>query len=441
MRSTSRQADAPADEGQLLSWLADRLRAAYPQKAHDDFSIQHHCVTILFHGTGLNVDVVPVIYEGEADDIGYLITKDTGARVRTSVTQHLKFIRARKDAQPLHFAQTVRLVKWWVRQLKQQDEDFRFKSFMVELLCAHLADEGQSFADYPAAVEAVLAYIVRTGLEEPITFADFDEPDATPTSRLGDHRSGQPREQRCRELLACAARRHRHRCPRRSRRRAGSPVRDHQGTRRRVLAVPARTPLSPMSTTTTSTFTRTNARYLASKIAADLRQLRSFYGKPTSSRSTTSMTNSSRCSLAAMSRATKRGSARHGKRVVSERYTVSSSGLAADERAGGIYARADISGASWFTFMTYSNAWWNLSDAARTAIKDSVPIDRTPGDRAHRRQRLLGERSQLRQRRHVDQPQRVPARMTDTIDLFDEPKSFPIRRPSAATARSSDSTT
>lgn len=177
-------ADAPADEGQLLSWLADRLRAAYPQKAYDDFSIQHHCVTILFHGTGLNVDVVPVIYEGEADDIGYLITKDTGARVRTSVTQHLKFVRARKDAQPLHFAQTVRLLKWWVRQLKQQDEDFRFKSFMVELLCAHIADDGQSFADYPAAVEAVLAYIVRTGLEEPITFADFDEPTATPTSAL-----------------------------------------------------------------------------------------------------------------------------------------------------------------------------------------------------------------------------------------------------------------
>jgi tRNA nucleotidyltransferase (CCA-adding enzyme) len=179
-----RAADAPSDEGQLLVWLADRLRDAYPQKAHDDFTIQHHCVTILFHGTGLNVDVVPVIYEGEADDIGYLITKDTGARVRTSVTQHLKFIRARKDAQPLHFAQTVRLMKWWVRQLKQQDEDFRFKSFMIELLCAHVADEGQSFADYPAAVEAVLAYIVRSGLEAPITFADFDEPEQTPTAPL-----------------------------------------------------------------------------------------------------------------------------------------------------------------------------------------------------------------------------------------------------------------
>jgi len=175
---------APAEETQLLNWLADRLRAAYPQKAATDFTVQHHCVTILFHGSGLNVDVVPVIYEGEADDIGYLITKDTGARVRTSVMQHLQFVRARKNTHPQHFAQTARLLKWWVRQLKQRDDSFRFKSFMVELLCAHLSDEGQQFSDYPAAVEAVLAYIVRSGLEAPITFTDFETPTSTANSPL-----------------------------------------------------------------------------------------------------------------------------------------------------------------------------------------------------------------------------------------------------------------
>jgi tRNA nucleotidyltransferase (CCA-adding enzyme) len=173
--------EAPADESQLLVWLAERLRAAYTQKAAEDFMIQQHCVTILFHGTGLNVDVVPVLYEGEDDDIGYLIAKDSGARIRTSVTQHLKFIRTRKDAQPLHFAQTVRLLKWWVRQLKQKDETFRFKSFMIELICAHVADTGKSFADYPSAIEAVLAYIVRSGLEEPISFEDFETPTELPT--------------------------------------------------------------------------------------------------------------------------------------------------------------------------------------------------------------------------------------------------------------------
>lgn len=40
-----------------------------------------------------------------------------------------------------------------------------------------------------------------------------------------------------------------------------------------------------MSTGTNSTtFTRTNARLIASKIAADLRQMRLFYGKPSAER-------------------------------------------------------------------------------------------------------------------------------------------------------------
>ncbi len=34
------------------------------------------------------------------------------------------------------------------------------------------------------------------------------------------------------------------------------------------------------TTTTTRTFTRTSALYIASKVAADLRRLRSYYGRP-----------------------------------------------------------------------------------------------------------------------------------------------------------------
>jgi len=134
-----------------------------------------------------------------------------------------------------------------------------------------------------------------------------------------------------------------------------------------------------MSTTTTSTFTRTNARYLASKIAADLRQLRSFYGEP-SEQKIEDLTEELVEMLAGGFVATyEAGFRRDEKRVVSERYTVISAGLATDERAGGIYARADVSGAAWFTFMTYSNAWWNLTGEARKAVENSIPIDRTPG--------------------------------------------------------------
>jgi tRNA nucleotidyltransferase (CCA-adding enzyme) len=170
-----KSADAPADERQLLDWMLDRLKAALkPLGLKDDqFALSGHCVTIEYKGSGLNVDVVPVIYEGEDDDVGYLITKDTGSRVKTSVTQHLQFIRARKSAQPSDFAQIVRLLKWWIRQEKRRDSNFRFKSFMVELICAHLADSGQSMKSYPEALEQFFAYVVKSGLKEQIVFDDF----------------------------------------------------------------------------------------------------------------------------------------------------------------------------------------------------------------------------------------------------------------------------
>jgi hypothetical protein len=176
--------DAPADERQLLSWLQDRLREAYPNHPRENIVPQDHCVTIKFSGSGLDVDVAAVLYEGEANDVGYLITKDTGDRVKTSVTQHLQFIRDRKDAAG-HFAQLVRLAKWWVRQVKRRQTDFRFKSFMVELIWAHLADGGLDPADYPAAMEEFFAYIVRTELDERIYFTDIYKASALPESTNG----------------------------------------------------------------------------------------------------------------------------------------------------------------------------------------------------------------------------------------------------------------
>ena len=170
-----RTSEAPSSEADLLRWMEERLREAVKPLGLGEEQVepQSHCVTLLYRGSGLNVDVVPVLHEGEPDDIGYLITKDTGDRVKTSVTLHRTFIKTRKDAQPDDFAQVVRLVKWWIRHLKQRDDDFRFKSFMAELICARLVDRGVSMADFPKALELFFAYIVQTGLEERISFTDF----------------------------------------------------------------------------------------------------------------------------------------------------------------------------------------------------------------------------------------------------------------------------
>jgi len=168
-----KSASAPGHESELLDWLADRLREANPQLASDQFTAATHCVSVNFRGTGLDVDVVPVLYEGDEDDRGYLLSRDTGEWLETSVRLHLDFIRKRKALVPNHFAEVIRLAKWWVNYQKTLRTGFRFKSFMVELICSSMLDRGHRFSDYPGALESLFAYIVQSGLRERIAFSDF----------------------------------------------------------------------------------------------------------------------------------------------------------------------------------------------------------------------------------------------------------------------------
>lgn len=177
-----RKAEAPDDSG-LVAWLVDRLREAY-DGVLDPEQIQPgtHCATVTFKsGTIRNVDVVPILYEDEGNDIGYLVAKDTGERLRTSVRLHLDFIRSRKRTYPDHYSQVVRFGKWWVRQQRTiHGDQFKFKSFMVELLVSHLAATGLRLDSYPDALEGAFGYIVRTGLRERISFTDYYRPSALP---------------------------------------------------------------------------------------------------------------------------------------------------------------------------------------------------------------------------------------------------------------------
>lgn len=175
---------APTNDGELLDWLADLLRAAYPNLAPEQIRVHpgSHCVTVSFRGSGLNVDVVPVLYYGDEEDRGFLVTKDSGERVLTSIPLHLQFLRRRKDREQ-HCAQVIRLVKWWARRQKAEREGFKCKSVIIELICAKLIDDGADFSNYPRALEEFFAYVAKSGLQERIAFADYyDEtelPEAT----------------------------------------------------------------------------------------------------------------------------------------------------------------------------------------------------------------------------------------------------------------------
>ncbi|WP_367324582.1 CBASS oligonucleotide cyclase [Streptomyces sp. HUAS ZL42] len=176
-----RSCDPDTPEADLLEWLKDRCIEVYGKtKVADDFVISQHAVGITLRGSGLKIDVAPVLYTGESDDKGYLITRQ-GERVLTSVTQHLEFIRTRKKKAGRGYAELIRLLKAWIRESKRHDPDLRCKSFLLELIVAHLWDNGWNGQDleaddYPRAMEQVLAYIVRTGLKSPIVFGDFYDP-------------------------------------------------------------------------------------------------------------------------------------------------------------------------------------------------------------------------------------------------------------------------
>jgi len=166
-------ADAPPDVPKLLNYLAERLRKAFPNFKPEQVTPNTYSVTVSFRGTGLDVDVVPVLYAGDPDWYGNLVSQDDGSFLETCIPRHLEFIRKRKVAQETDFAQVARLVKFWAQKLKHEQEGFRFKSFMVELILARLADEGLSFADYPEALQHFFTFVARSNMRERIVFTDY----------------------------------------------------------------------------------------------------------------------------------------------------------------------------------------------------------------------------------------------------------------------------
>jgi hypothetical protein len=171
-------ADAPGDVPRLLGYLADRLRKAFPNFSPDQVKPNTFSVTVSFRGSGLDVDVVPILYDGDPDWYGNLVSQDDGSFLRTCIPRHLEFIRTRKRGHETHFAQVARLIKYWAAKMKREQEGFRFKSFMIELILAQLADHGLDLADYPEALQHFFTYVARSNLRELIIFGNYYKPSA-----------------------------------------------------------------------------------------------------------------------------------------------------------------------------------------------------------------------------------------------------------------------
>lgn len=177
--------NAPNELDKLLQWLVERLRTTFHQIPRDKIYIDGPCVVISYTVTGLNVDIAPIIYDKDPDWRGFMWDRSTGQKILTSIPLHLEFIRSRKEKQPADFAQVIRLLKWWVEQRKSDTPNFKMRSFLVELIMAHLADGGHRFDNYHTGLEAFFIFIQKTGLKNRIAFRDNYDLSKLPEKKVG----------------------------------------------------------------------------------------------------------------------------------------------------------------------------------------------------------------------------------------------------------------
>ncbi len=129
----------------------------------------------------------------------------------------------------------------------------------------------------------------------------------------------------------------------------------------------------------TTTFTRTHAREIASRVAADLRLMHRYYdGRPSLTEIDEYETEFVELLVGGYLYRSEYGFKKDGDRVVSVRYTVRP-GSDEPDRAGSIPATADVSGASFFSYLEYSSDFQALTSTEQQTVKNTLPFSRAPG--------------------------------------------------------------
>jgi Bacterial HORMA domain family 1 len=129
--------------------------------------------------------------------------------------------------------------------------------------------------------------------------------------------------------------------------------------------------------TLTQTFTITEARYITSKIAADLDSLRLLYGKP-EAQSVTEFAEEAAILLSKRSlKSVEYGFKKNDVIIFSLRYEVRPNGtLEADDRPGKIPYGLDMNGATFYSYLRYSDAFNSLPAESQLAIENLLPFQR-----------------------------------------------------------------
>ncbi|SDI12968.1 hypothetical protein SAMN05216466_12770 [Paraburkholderia phenazinium] len=147
--------------------IYDLLIKQYPNKSVSDFQIQRRAATVEFIGSGLAVDIVPVIQMPSNPDYGWQYDLADGSRNLTSAPGQIKFVRDRKNADG-NFRTLVRLGKRWRRHTEVPG----LKSFHIELVIAHLLEVNGNVGSIEQRFLDFLLFLAQDKLKPRIDFQE-----------------------------------------------------------------------------------------------------------------------------------------------------------------------------------------------------------------------------------------------------------------------------
>lgn len=130
------------DLKKLHDFIVKYLQEIYPQKDIDrDVDAQGNTksITIRFSGSGLEVDIVPVVPINNPERYVWQPRRGGGGKYITSIENHLDFSVSLRKNNP-NYTAIVRSLKWWknYKELKSTVTEPGISSFVIELIVAHL---------------------------------------------------------------------------------------------------------------------------------------------------------------------------------------------------------------------------------------------------------------------------------------------------------------
>ena len=135
-----------------------------------------------------------------------------------------------------------------------------------------------------------------------------------------------------------------------------------------------------LTITQSATFTITHARHMAAKVATDLKRMQRFYDSPDDQ-----SIDEYEDEIIEFLKAGYLGTVTYGFRRDDQwveptiRYTAQDlyGASSADDDPGRVHLDADIFGASFYSYLTYSDSWYDLTFTEREAFRKRLPFKRT----------------------------------------------------------------